>query len=57
MSISQDTSSTSTTAAAATPVTGWSSVDDAFFRIVARVFSPEFLEGAGTLLGTYDPEL
>jgi hypothetical protein len=36
--------------------TDWSAVDDAFFRIVGRLFSPAFLAGAGVVLASYDEE-
>jgi hypothetical protein len=34
----------------------WTPADDAFFRVVASVFPPEFTAGAGALLGSYDDE-
>jgi hypothetical protein len=34
----------------------WSAADEQFFRITADLFSPSFAQGAGVLLGTYDPE-
>lgn len=34
----------------------WSLDDERFFRAVADVFAPSFLQGAGVLLGSYDPE-
>jgi hypothetical protein len=34
----------------------WSETDELFFRVVARVFSCEFLWGATTLLASYDPK-
>ena len=36
--------------------TVWSADDESFFRAVADVFVPGFLQGAGVLLGSYDPE-
>jgi hypothetical protein len=34
----------------------WSVDDESFFRAVANVFAPSFLQGAGVLLGSYDQE-
>lgn len=34
----------------------WSVADESFFRAVADVFAPNFLQGAGVLLGSYDLE-
>jgi hypothetical protein len=34
----------------------WSTDDEIFFRAVADVFAPAFLQGAGVLLGSYDTE-
>jgi hypothetical protein len=34
--------------------TVWSTDDESFFRAVADVFTPSFLQGAGVLLGSYD---
>ena len=34
--------------------TAWSTDDESFFRAVADVFAPGFLQGAGVLLGSYD---
>lgn len=51
-----DSSTPTTPSAEVTAAAAWSAVDEAFFRIVARVFPPEFVEGAGVLLGSYDPE-
>jgi hypothetical protein len=31
--------------------------DNAFFRMTADVFSPDFLAGASALLASYDPEV
>ena len=36
--------------------TVWSTDDESFFRAVADVFAPSFLQGAGVLLGSYDLE-
>ena len=36
--------------------TVWSTDDESFFRAVADVFAPSFLQGAGVLLGSYDVE-
>jgi hypothetical protein len=36
--------------------TVWSVDDESFFRAVADVFAPSFLQGAGVLLGSYDLE-
>jgi hypothetical protein len=36
--------------------TSWSVDDESFFRAVADVFAPSFLQGAGVLLGSYDDE-
>jgi hypothetical protein len=36
--------------------TVWSPDDESFFRAVADVFAPSFLQGAGVLLGSYDQE-
>jgi hypothetical protein len=36
--------------------TRWSADDESFFRAVADVFAPSFLQGAGVLLGSYDLE-
>jgi hypothetical protein len=36
--------------------TVWSLDDESFFRAVADVFAPSFLQGAGVLLGSYDLE-
>jgi len=36
--------------------TGWSTADEAFFRIAAEIFPPAFLAGAGVLLASYDPD-
>ena len=36
--------------------TAWSTDDERFFRAVADVFAPSFLQGAGVLLGSYDRE-
>jgi hypothetical protein len=36
--------------------TVWSTDDENFFRAVADVFAPSFLQGAGVLLGSYDSE-
>jgi hypothetical protein len=36
--------------------TVWSVDDESFFRAVADVFAPSFLQGAGVLLGSYDQE-
>jgi hypothetical protein len=36
--------------------TVWSVDDESFFRAVADVFGPSFLQGAGMLLGSYDQE-
>jgi hypothetical protein len=33
---------------------GWSTADEAFFRIAAEIFPPAFLAGAGVLLASYD---
>jgi hypothetical protein len=35
--------------------TGWSSADEAFFRIVGELFRPAVLMGASVLLASYDP--
>jgi hypothetical protein len=32
----------------------WSATDEQFFRCTAGVFQPDFLWGAGALLGSYD---
>lgn len=34
----------------------WSTDDEHFFRAVAEVFAPSFLQGAGVLLSSYDGE-
>ena len=34
----------------------WTSADDTFFRIVARLLPPSFVMGAGVLLAGYDDE-
>ncbi|MDX6209030.1 MAG: hypothetical protein QOE24_1421 [Frankiales bacterium] len=34
----------------------WNDADTAFFTLVARLFSPEFLYGAGVLLAAYDTD-
>jgi hypothetical protein len=34
----------------------WDANRDAFFRIVAPVFAPRFLFGAGVLLASYDDD-
>ncbi len=36
--------------------TTWSDADEAFFRIVARVFSSGFVAGASMLLASYDDD-
>ena len=36
--------------------TAWSTDDERFFRAVADVFAPRFLQGAGVMLGSYDRE-
>ena len=36
--------------------TVWSTDDESFFRAVADVFAPSFLQGAGLLLSSYDLE-
>jgi hypothetical protein len=36
--------------------TTWSVDDESFFRAVADVLAPSFLQGAGVLLGSYDQE-
>ena len=36
--------------------TTWSVDDESFFRAVADVLAPSFLQGAGVLLGSYDLE-
>ena len=36
--------------------TVWSQDDETFFRAVADVLAPSFLQGAGVLLASYDPE-
>jgi hypothetical protein len=46
---------TTTSALESLPV-AWSPADDAFFRVVASVFPPDFTAGAGALLGSYDDE-
>jgi hypothetical protein len=43
--------------AAETTSTPWCSVDESFFRLVARLFPPNVLEGAAVLLASYDDEL
>lgn len=37
--------------------TGWSAVDEAFFRVVEGALPGAFVAGAGVLLATYDDEL
>jgi hypothetical protein len=39
-----------------TAPTIWSVDDESFFRAVADVFAPSFLQGAGVLLASYDQE-
>jgi hypothetical protein len=36
--------------------TVWSQDDETFFRAVADVLAPSFLQGAGVLLASYDSE-
>ena len=36
--------------------TVWSQDDETFFRAVADVLAPSFLQGAGVLLASYDQE-
>jgi hypothetical protein len=36
--------------------TVWTAGDEDFFRVAADLFAPNFLYGAGVLLGSYDPE-
>lgn len=34
----------------------WSARDETFFHVVAGLFAPDVLFGAGVLLASYDPE-